>query len=437
VSVTLADVVVAQPFATAALLACVGSWRAGVWINATSASLLFVVSGLLPWHTQSALPAHLALLTGFVAMTTSWFGWRDIRAALVARQMDRRRTRHHHVAFQALLGAILLAVLSDSPAVTWFGTAIAVAAAAALTGATRTMEAQRAAGRLLLLCGIGLMLALFGTLLLYLAAASDAVPLRWSVARLHATAPNLAGLCLVLGYCGIAGLVPLHSWLPDAAGEGTTPGAIMIGALLVNVPLFVILHLRSAMAEGLDAPVALLMVLGLATLLLASFCLSAQPDMRRSIAVAATAQIGIIVFAFGLGGPAATLAGLLVMTMLTLARAATLQCPESAPTRAAAWTRTASVGVLAGLPILALFLIAGATAHRAPWLLLPLGAGALLTAGSSIGGFSTLVDARERRSAADLLELAPVWLQLAVVAVLAVAMPGVVADWFRAVAELG
>jgi hydrogenase-4 component F len=436
-SLILPDAVVALPFASAALLACIGSWRAGVWINAISASLVFVLACLLPWQLDTVVPAHLALLTGFVAMTTSWFGWRDIRAALAARRRDRRRTRLHHVAFQALLGAILLAVLSDSPALTWLGTAIAVAAAAGLTGTTRSVAAQRAAGRLLLLCGIGLMLALFGTLLLYLVAQPDAASLRWSTARLHLAPPNLAVLCLILGYGGIAGLVPLHAWLPDATAEGTTQSATLIGALLVNVPLFVTLRLRSAMAEGPDAPVALLVVLGLATLLLAAFCLSARLDMRRSLAFAGTAQIGIVVFAFGLGGRAATLGGLLLMTLLTLARAAALQGPEPAPTRVAAWTRTASVLVLAGLPVLALLLIAGATADYAPWLLLPLGVGVLLTTGSLIGGLAAPVAAREATAVPGLLELAPVWLQLALVVLLAVAMPGSVVDWFRAMAEFG
>ena len=112
---------------------------------------------------------------------------------------------------------------------------------------------------------------------------------------------QLAMICLVLGYGGIAGLVPLHSWLPDAVAEGTPQGATLIGALLANVPLLVILRLRSAMTDGPDTPIVLLVVLGLATLLLAAFCLAARPDMRRRLTFAGTALIGVVVFAFGLG----------------------------------------------------------------------------------------------------------------------------------------
>jgi hydrogenase-4 component F len=427
---TLPDIaVLALPFASAALLACIASWRTGVWISTASSTLVFAVACLLPWQFRTAVQVHLALLTAFIGMTTSWFGWRDLRAALAAWQLDRRSARWHHVGCQALTGAVLLALLSDSPAVTWLGTTIAVAAAAGLTAAVRNRAAQRAAARLILMCGAGLMLALFGTLLLYGAAQADAVPLRWRMSQ-------LAIICLILGYGGTAGVVPLHSWLPDAVAEGSTQGATLIGALLVNVPLLAILRLRSATTDEPDASLALLVAVGLATLLIAAFCLTARLDTRRRLAFAGTAQVGIVVFAFGLGSRAATFGGLLLMTMLALARAAALQCPGAASTRAAVLTRTASDVVLAGLPIVALFLIAGATAERAPWLLLPLAIGALLTTGSLIGGPPTPGIARDGCSPAAVLALAPVWLQLALVVLLAVAMPGPVAGWFRTMAAL-
>ncbi len=426
-SLTLRVIVVALPFAAAVLLACTGSWRAGVGINAAAATLVFILACLLPRQLGAALPALLALLTAFVAMTTSWLGWRDVHAALAARRLNRRSTRHHHVAFQTLLGATLLAVLSDSPAVTWLGTTIAVAAAAGMIAAVRTTEAQRAASQLLLLCGIGLILALFGTLLQYQAVGPDARSGQWGVSQ-------LAVICLVLGYGGIAGLVPLHSWLPDAVTEGTSQGATLIGTLLANVPLLVFLRLRSAMADGPDTPIVPYVVLGLATLLLAACCLATRPDMWRRLTFAGTALIGVVVFAFGLGSSAATFGGLLLMTMVTLVRASAFQCLEAAPTRAAIWTRTASDLGLAGLLLLALFLIVGATADYQPWLLLPLGAGVLLTAGSLLVGRPASGVARDAIRPANLLELAPVWLQLALVVLLAVAIPGPVVGWFRTMA---
>src|ERR1700733_805082 len=110
-------VVIALPFASAAVLALVGSWRIGIWINAGSATLLLLLAALLPWHLHAPVPllhigapeTQLVLLTSLVAMTTSWFSRRDVPASLATRSLDRRRARLYHAACQALVGAILLA----------------------------------------------------------------------------------------------------------------------------------------------------------------------------------------------------------------------------------------------------------------------------------------------------------------------------------------
>ena len=197
--------VVALPFVTAAVLAAVASWRIGTWINAGSASLQFVVACLLVSRADAA-ETHLVLLTAFVAMTTSWFGRRDIAAALAARSLGRRRARLYHVGYQALIGAVQAATLAGDPILTWLALIVAVAAAATMTGAARGPAAATAASRLVLYGAIGLLLALLGTLLLDLA-------------------PDPASVFLLLGYGALAGLVPLHSWLANASAEGVAPAA--------------------------------------------------------------------------------------------------------------------------------------------------------------------------------------------------------------------
>ena len=426
--VTLSDIVVALPFAAAALLASVASWRAGVWINAAAASLTFLLACPLAWQTGPTVPAHLALLTSFVAMTTSWLGRRDLQAALAARRLDRRSARHHHVAFQTLLGALLLALLSGRPWVTWLGATIAVAAVAGLTAAVRDEGAQRAACRLLVIGGVALMPALFGTLLLYLPAAPDPVWPEWQ-------ASQLAVICLTLGYGGIAGLVPLHAWLADTIAEGSTQGAALVAALPANLPLLVMLRLHAG-AEVPDAPMPLLVVLGLFSLLTAACCLAASPGTRRGLTFAGTAQVGIVVFAFGLGSRSAIFAGALLLTMLALVRAAAFQSLAASRTRAAVRTHAASVMGLAGLPILAFFLLAGPTAAYLPGLLLLLGLGVLLTTVSLIGMAPGLLPTCSGDTPATVLGLAPIWLELALVALLAAAAHGPAVGWFRTMAAL-
>lgn len=437
-------VVIALPFASAAVLALVGSWRIGIWINAGSATLLLLLAALLPWHLHAPVPllrigapeTQLVLLTSLVAMTTSWFSRRDIPASLATRSLDRRRIRLFHAACQTLVGAILLAVLSDNLMLTWLAMAIAIAAAAGVTGAVRGQAASTAASNLLLLCGVGLLIALLGTLLLYAAQEPHAATLRWSTlqsAPHHLPALHLACVFLLIGYGALAGVAPLHGWLPDAAAEGFAPGSIIVGALMVNAPLLVLLRLRAALNPYPGLPAAVLMALGLITLLLGACCLLASTNMRRTAAFAGMAQIGMIVVAIGVGGPAATFAGWLSVTLLALARASVLQCHGLPSTQLAAWTRTSGILALAILPLFALFLLAKATV----WLLLPLGVGVLLTSSVLLARLPIPLPSVPVPRGGDLSEiaaLAPIWLQLALVLLLVLAMPGPVVDWFNATA---
>jgi hydrogenase-4 component F len=429
--------IIALPFVSAAALSVIGSWRFGVRINLGSACLLFVLAAALPWRPHSAstllhagaAEMHLVLLVGFIAMTTAWFSWREVPASLVARSIDRRRARLYHAACQALIGGIMLALLADSPVLTWFGLGVATGAAAAVTGAVHGSAAAVATSRLLQLCGVGLMLALFGTLLLYLASVPHAAALRWStLAALSGHAAGLASIILLLGYGAAASVVPLHAWLPDAATEGVAPGAILVSVLMVNAPLLVFMRLRSTVPDLTDG---LLIAFGLASLLLGGALLLTKPDLRRTVAFAGMALIGIVVFGIGVGGSAALPAAWVISTLLALGRASALQCDGLPAGRFAAWTSSACVLLLALLPLLGLLLLAGPTADRSAWLLLPLGAGALATSWALLAQVPIATRPGDSKA---LSALAPIWLQLVLAVVLALLMPGAVTDWFHAMA---
>lgn len=441
-NLSLPGLIVALPFVSAVALATIPSPRIGIWGNAAAATLLFLLTCLLSWypHLQSpllrtgTLETHLVLLTGFVAMTTSWCSVRSIH---------RLRARIHNAACQALVGALICALLSDNLALTWLMLVVAVAAGAVLTGLPGSMAATVAAWRMLLHCSVGLMLALFGLVLLSLAPEPNGGSLHWSTleasaANFHTAALDLAFIFLVLGCGTLAGLMPLHAWLMDAAAQGDASGTIMLGALFVNVPLAIILRVRLMLmaSAGIAGP---LLAFGVASLLLAAFCLSARPEARRVVAVAGMAQIGMVIFAFGLGAPAAILAGTLQMTLLSLVRASLLQCQGLMSTTAARSTCTVAGAALLLLPLFTLILIASATIECAPWLMVLLGGGVLLITWQMVGQLPALAESAAISTrggiVAGILALIPIWLQLAIALVLAVAMPGPVVEWFHALAR--
>jgi hydrogenase-4 component F len=368
--------VVGLPFVTAAILAFIGSWRIGTLVNAGSATVLTALSCALPL----TLPDGLIVLTAVIAMTTSWYGRRDIPAAMAEHSLDRRQTRVYHATFQVFVGAVVLALLAGQPMLTWLALTLAMAAAAVIVGVAGR---HAAASRLALLCGVGLMLALLGILLLNVA-------------------PTPATLLIVLGYGGVAGLVPLHAWQADAAAEGPAPGAILVSTLLVNAPLLAFMRLSDPVAPGV------LIALGLASLLSGGALLFGRPDPRRAVAYAGMAQLGMIEAAIGLGDAGAPR----LIAMLALARAAVLQCEADMP------TQYASMLALALLPLFALSQLAEPAVGVSAWLLVPLGGGALLTS----GGLLRYVPAGPGTVLHSLMQ-APVWLQLALVVLLAFWVP--------------
>jgi hydrogenase-4 component F len=441
-NLSLPGLIVALPFASALLLASIPSWRFGTWVNAAAATLLFLLTCLLPWYPRvqspllrtGTLETHLVLLTSFIAMTTSWHS---------VRLIDRLRARVYSVAYQALVGALICALLSDNLALTWFMLVAAVAAGAVLTGLPGSMPATVAAWRMLLHCGVGLMLALFGLMLLSLAVEPNSGSLHWSTLQasafdFHATPLDLGFIFLVLGCGTLVGLMPLHSWLTDAAADGDASGAIILSTLFVTVPLVVILRVREALVTSAGVA-GLLLVFGVVSLLLAAFCLSARLDTRRVVAIAGMAQIGMVIFAFGLGSPTAILAGVLQMTLLSLVRASLLQCQSLSPTTASKCTCAVAGTALLVLPLFALFLIASATIEYAPWLMLLVGGGVLLITWELVGQLPALAapiaTSTGSGNVAGTLELIPIWVQLAFALGLAVAMPGPVVEWFHTLAR--
>jgi hypothetical protein len=134
------------------------------------------------------------------------------------------------------------------------------------------------------------------------------------------------------------------------------------------------------------------------------------------VAFAGMAQLGIVAFGIGVGAkPAAWLH----LMLLALARSAVLQsqCSDMIT-----WL------TLALLPLLALYLLAGPTVAVAPWLLAPLAVGMLLAAWGMLERCPVSVAADW--VAADWVAATPAWLQVALVVLLAFAMPGPLGGWF-------
>ncbi len=226
-----------------------------------------------------------------------------------------------------------LALVANNIGLMWVAIELATLTTVLMVGIYRTHEALEAAWKYFILGSVGIALALFGTILVYMAARPvigeglDAMV--WTVLVTHAAKfdpalLNVAFVFLLLGYGTKVGLAPLHAWLPDAHAEGPTPISAVLSGLLLNVALYALLRFKMLLAlnPAAIAPGPLMVTMGLISCVFAAFMLYRRRDIKRMFAYSSIEHMGIIVFAFGMGGPLANFAGLLHMTMHSLTKSA-------------------------------------------------------------------------------------------------------------------
>ena len=223
--------------------------------------------------------------------------------------------------------------MSNNIGLMWVAVEIATLTTVLMVGIYRTHAALEAAWKYFILGSVGIALALFGTILVYMAArpvvGEGQDGMVWTILIQHAAKfdpalLNVAFIFLFLGYGTKVGLAPLHAWLPDAHAEGPTPISAVLSGLLLNVALYALLRFKILLAAAPDAiaPGPLMVTMGLVSLVFAAFMLYRRRDIKRLFAYSSIEHMGIIVFAFGMGGPLANFAGLLHMVMHSLTKSA-------------------------------------------------------------------------------------------------------------------
>jgi hydrogenase-4 component F len=243
------------------------------------------------------------------------------------------RLRLYHSMYQLFNFTMLLALMTNNVGILWVAMEAATLTTVLLVSVYRTAASLEAAWKYFILCGVGIAQALFGTVMLYMAAekvvGAEGGALLWTNldAIKSSLDPNIITLAfafLFIGYGTKVGLVPLHNWLPDAHAEGPTPVSAVLSGLLLNVALYAILRFKVLTDGALQSHLAsqMMMGFGLLSVVAAAFFLTRQKDIKRMFAYSSIEHMGLMTFAFGLGGPIANFAGLLHMTVHSLTKSA-------------------------------------------------------------------------------------------------------------------
>jgi hydrogenase-4 component F len=331
----------AIPVVAAAMLSVLPGYRLPAVLNigaafltlAAALSLLIEKPAPDSYILVDDLNIVFVILTTFVGFTTSVFSASYIAHELETGRLTPAHLRFYHAMYQMLLFSMNLALIANNIGLMWVAIEIATLTTVIMVGIYQTEEAIEAAWKYFILGSVGIALALFGTILVYMAArpvvgeGRDGMVWTILIERVSLFDPallNLAFVFLLLGYGTKVGLAPLHAWLPDAHAEGPTPISAVLSGLLLNVALYAVLRFKLLLAAnpGAIAPGPLMAAMGLVSLIFASFMLYRRSDIKRMFGYSSIEHMGIIVFAFGMGGPLANFAGLLHMTMHSLTKSA-------------------------------------------------------------------------------------------------------------------
>jgi hydrogenase-4 component F len=405
-----------------------------------------------------------------VGFTTAMFSRPYMRVELDQGRISAGRLRLYHSMYQLFIATMLIALTTNNLGLLWVAMEAATLSTVLLVTLYRTPASLEAGWKYFILCGVGIAQALFGTILLYIAAekvlgAEGVSALLWThlnavKAQLEPRVLSLAFVFLLVGYGTKVGLAPLHNWLPDAHAEGPTPISAVLSGLLLNVAIYAVVRCKILVEGSLHSPLPsrMLMGFGLLSVVFAAFLLWRQRDIKRLFAYSSIEHMGIIAFAFGMGGPIANFAALLHMTVHSLTKSAIFFAAGHAAQKSGTQimdhirglvTVSPTVGwglMLGSLAILGMppfgvfaseFLILTTAMRDQPWatpiLLVALG----VAFAAIFGRVQPMVfgDTTVRRLP-HTPALLPVFLHLALVLMLGLFIPPYLAEWYRAAARL-
>jgi hydrogenase-4 component F len=435
----------------------------------TALSLFIVTPETGPYLLVDDLNKVFIVLTTFVGFTTSVFSASYIDHEIEIGRLTPVYVRFYHAMYQALMFAMNLALVANNIGVMWVAIELATLTTVSMVGIYRTHEALEAAWKYFILGSVGIALALFGTILIYMAArpviGEGLSAMVWTVLVTRASQfdpalLNVAFIFLLLGYGTKVGLAPLHAWLPDAHAEGPTPISAVLSGLLLNVALYALLRFKMLLAlnPAAIAPGPLMVTLGLISCLFAALMLYRRRDIKRMFAYSSIEHMGVIVFAFGMGGPLANFAGLLHMTMHSLTKSAIFfavgHVAQVKGTQKIAdmggltvthpvlgWGLVLGVVAIAGLPPLGIFmsefLLVSSTFAREPWLTVILVVGILVALGGLFLRLNTIAFGEPRGPTASAqASYVPMFAHLAIVFVAGFYIPPALVVGFENVAKL-
>ncbi len=284
------------------------------------------------WLYADALSALVACIVSGVALACGAYGAHYMTVVANAEHANPRWAPGRYEALVlTLVTGMLVGALANNLGLLWIAVEGGTLASALLVAYYRRPGAIEAGWKYLLLCSVGITLALLATVLLFYSAVQvygeGPAGLRWTA--LHAAATRLdprfvklAFLFAFVGYGAKAGIAPMHSWLPDAYTQAPTPVAALMstGLLATTFAALLRFHVITSLCVGPEWSNGLLRLFGVASMIIAVPFMLVQGEYKRLLAYSSIEHTGFVALAIGLGSPLATFGAMLHLLVQSLAK---------------------------------------------------------------------------------------------------------------------
>ncbi len=281
-----------------------------------------------------ALTSIMLIVIGAVSVIATWASVQYIGHEIQDHKTTDRGARRYAILAALFIASMSGTVLAANLGVMWACIEATTIATAFLVGHHGGRRAIEATWKYVIICSVGIALAYLGTVLVYYASRHaggvdgtkgtlDWVTLVAHADRLDPGVMRIGIVLVVIGFGTKVGLVPLHSWLPDAHSEAPAPVSALMSGVLLSVAAYAVMRYRAIAALAIDPAFVrtLMLVVGLATVAFAASMMIAQGDYKRLLAYSSMEHMGLVTIGMAVGTPLAIAAVLLHVLGHGLAKA--------------------------------------------------------------------------------------------------------------------
>ncbi len=245
-----------------------------------------------------------------VAFAAALYSIGYINRDVASGAISERKSKVYYLLFNLFCFSMLLVPALNNLGMLWVAIEMTTLVSAFLVGFYNTKKSVEAAWKYIIICSVGIILALLGTILFsYAMAASGAVKsLNWSdmviaAGKMDKNIIKIAFIFILAGYGTKAGLAPMHTWLPDAHSQAVTPVSALLSGVLLKTSIYAILRFGIIVINGVGFQYFgnLMLLLGSVSLVISCGFILVQKDLKRLLAYSSIEHIGIISIGFGLG----------------------------------------------------------------------------------------------------------------------------------------